>query len=109
MKTKHLPDGGVVVCNFHRESNGFSHTAAYYNDGKRVAFNRVVWCNRTWEAWDFEVAISGLLQKLPSNFLTEDLLSFAKRGNFDLEARPVRDHGETKTFMATNRKHSDEA
>jgi hypothetical protein len=53
-----------IVCAAQKTRNGFRHLVRYMRNGNEIASKSVSYLNRTWEKWDYETAIGGLLDKM---------------------------------------------
>ena len=53
-----------IVGNTKSTRSGFRHVVEYHRDGVILASKSVSYTNRTWESFEYETAISGLLEKM---------------------------------------------
>lgn len=53
-----------AICNYWEDSYAWGHRVELYEDGRPVAFKRVRYYNRTWEAYPYQNAILCAIDKL---------------------------------------------
>ena len=53
-----------IVCAAQKTRNGFRHLVRYMRNGNEIASKSVYYLNRTWERFEYETAIRGLLDKM---------------------------------------------
>jgi hypothetical protein len=58
-----IDDNTTIICWSADTRNGFKHVAELYKNGSMVESKSVSYLNRTWEKYEYETAISGLLDK----------------------------------------------
>jgi hypothetical protein len=57
----------TIFARSEKTRNGFRHIAEYYRNGGLVESRSVSYLNRTWESYEYETAISMLLDKMIKN------------------------------------------
>lgn len=65
MRSFKLDNQYSIVCESKSTRNGFKHEATLLNNGIENAFAKVCYCNRTWEAYEFETV---MLRLIDANF-----------------------------------------
>lgn len=63
MKTFQLTENIQAVANWAKTRNGFKHEATILKNGQEVGFAKVNYLNRTWEAYEYQTAISNAIDK----------------------------------------------
>ena len=53
-----------IVGRTERTRSGFRHVVGYYRGGRLLGTHSVSYLNRTWESYEYETAIQGLMSKL---------------------------------------------
>ena len=74
-----------IACESKSTRNGFKHEATLTRNGYSIAFNKACYLNRTWEAYEYQTVMQGLISAsdLSKNLLTRfkkriDTQNFAK-------------------------------
>lgn len=70
-KVFRIDDRTEVRCYWIKTRYGFKHEAKLFRDGMECGFAKVCYYNRTWESFEYETVISGLLGK-SALFTTEE-------------------------------------
>lgn len=58
-----LPDGYTISCRSERTRYGFRHLATLFKDGYQVERYKACYYNRTWESYEFQTVVHGVLGK----------------------------------------------
>jgi hypothetical protein len=58
-----LPDGYTISCRAEKTRYGFRHLSFLFKDGFQVAKDKACYYNRTWESYEFQTVIRGVLFK----------------------------------------------
>lgn len=58
-----LPDGYTISCRSEGTRYGFRHLATLFKDAWQVAHDKACYYNRTWENYEFQTVIRGVLHK----------------------------------------------
>ena len=64
-----LDEKTQVVCQSEGTRYGFRHLATLMVNGQEMEKNKCCYYNRTWESWQFQSVVMGLIEK--TKFLTE--------------------------------------
>jgi len=59
----------TIIGRTEKTRNGFRHVVEYLRDGRGIESRSVSYLNRTWETYEYESAISALLDKMIKNHI----------------------------------------
>jgi len=64
MKTFKINDELEIVCEWKKTRMAFKHEATLLKNGEEIGKHKICYSNRTWESFEFESVINGLLNKI---------------------------------------------
>lgn len=81
MKIFKLDDVYSVICKYENTRNGFRHLAFLMKNDREIAKNKCLYCNRTWEAYEYETVLKNLINGYFENKEKEKFLNAIKWEN----------------------------
>ena len=52
-----------IICETHNTSYGFKHTATLMKNGTQIDADKACYHNRTWESYEYQTVMLGLIDK----------------------------------------------
>jgi hypothetical protein len=74
MKNENLNDKYSLILSDKDTKNGFKHIARVFENGKEIGSVNCVYCNRTWEAYEYQTVILKAIKEFINEPLQSELL-----------------------------------